>query len=176
VDQIEQIGIEKAKESIEKSDFVICILDSSKDLEKEDLEVLEEASQKPGVILLNKIDLDSRLEGQDIPFSQGKKIMSFSALEGHGLSELEDYLNQLFIQDKIDYNDEIYITNMRQKEALYSARDSLLQLLETIQAGMPEDLFTIDMQNAYESLGLIIGQTIEDDIVDKIFKDFCMGK
>ena len=171
--QIEKIGIEKAKKSIEQCDLVICILDASGEFE--DYEVLEQAKDKPGVILLNKWDLKNQYK-EEIPFSDQKKIMPFSALQGKGLKELEEYLNDLFIKDSIDYNDNIYITNMRQKQSLYDCKNSLMQLLETIDAGMPEDLFTIDMQNAYEQLGLIIGETIEDDIVDKIFKDFCMGK
>ena len=173
--QIEKIGIEKAKKSIEQCDLVICILDASSEFESEDYEVLEQAKDKPGVILLNKWDLKNQYK-EEIPFSDQKKIMPFSALQGKGLKELEEYLNDLFIKDSIDYNDNIYITNMRQKQSLYDCKNSLMQLLETIDAGMPEDLFTIDMQNAYEQLGLIIGETIEDDIVDKIFKDFCMGK
>lgn len=173
--QIEKIGIEKAKKSIEQCDFVICILDASGEFESEDYEVLEQAKDKPGVILLNKWDLKNQYK-EEIPFSDQKKIMPFSALQGKGLKELEEYLNDLFIKDSIDYNDNIYITNMRQKQSLYDCKNSLMQLLKTIDAGMPEDLFTIDMQNAYEQLGLIIGETIEDDIVDKIFKDFCMGK
>ena len=150
-------------------------MDASREFESEDYEVLEQAKDKPGVILLNKWDLKNRYKAE-IPFSDQKKIMPFSALQGKGLKELEEYLNDLFIKDSIDYNDNIYITNMRQKQSLYDCKNSLMQLLETIDAGMPEDLFTIDMQNAYEQLGLIIGETIEDDIVDKIFKDFCMGK
>ena len=165
----------EAKKSIEQCDFVICILDASGEFESEDYEVLEQAKDKPGVILLNKWDLKNQYK-EEIPFSDQKKIMPFSALQGKGLKELEEYLNDLFIKDSIDYNDNIYITNMRQKQSLYDCKNSLMQLLETIDAGMPEDLFTIDMQNAYEQLGLIIGETIEDDIVDKIFKDFCMGK
>ena len=115
---------------------------------------------------------------QQIRQAEEEKKKAESRLESleKDLKELEEYLNDLFIKDSIDYNDNIYITNMRQKQSLYDCKNSLMQLLETIDAGMPEDLFTIDMQNAYEQLGLIIGETIEDDIVDKIFKDFCMGK
>lgn len=174
--KIEQMGIEKAKQSIVESDFVICILDSSNDLEEEDRLVLESAKDKPGVILLNKNDLDNKIVFDTIPYADYKKVMTFSALTGEGLKDLEDYLNELFIKNRIDYNDDIYITNMRQKQSLFEAKTSLSQLIDTIEAGMPEDLYTIDMQNAYEALGRIIGETIEDDIVDKIFKEFCMGK
>jgi len=175
-DKVEYIGIEKAKKSIKDADFVICILDSSSSLSEEDKFVLEEAKDCPGVILLNKSDLSSVISESDIPKYDNKKILSFSASEGTGLKELEEYLNELFLQDKISYNDEIYITNMRQKQALLETWESLKQLTQSIEDGMPEDFYSIDLVSAYESLGKIIGETVEDDIVDKIFKDFCMGK
>lgn len=175
-DEVEKIGIEKAKKSIQKADFVICILDISKKLEEEDIFVLKEIKDKAGVILLNKDDLIHQLNEEEIPYSENKKVMKFSASTGFGIEELETYIHELFLDDKISYDDEIYITNIRQKEALLEAKNSLLQLKNSVECGMPEDFYTIDLTNIYESLGKIIGETIEDDIVDKIFKDFCMGK
>ena len=175
-DEVEKIGIEKAKKSIQKADFVICILDVSKNLEEEDIFVLKEIKDKAGVILLNKDDLIHQLNEEEIPYSENKKVMKFSASTGFGIEELESYIHELFLDDKISYDDEIYITNIRQKEALLEAKNSLLQLKNSVECGMPEDFYTIDLTNIYESLGKIIGETIEDDIVDKIFKDFCMGK
>ena len=175
-DLIENMGIQKAKEELEQADLVICIIDSGSELEPEDLYVLEQAKERPGVILYNKIDLPSVTDLEKIPVSADKKIIPFSAVTGEGLEELERYINELFIENRIHYNDEIYITNARQKESLVDALESLCQLWESIEAGMPEDLYTIDLVNAYEALGRIIGETIEDDLADKIFKDFCMGK
>ena len=97
-------------------------------------------------------------------------------LELFGLDELEDYLNQLLSDRKVDSKEEIYITNMRQREVLLRTKESLEKVEESIQAGMPEDMYAIDLTDAYESLGLIIGETVEEDIIEKIFKDFCMGK
>lgn len=175
-DIIENVGIRKAKVELEQADFVICMIDSGSELEPEDLYVLEQAKECPGVILYNKVDLPSVTEKEMIPVSDNKRIISFSAATGEGLEELERYISELFIENRIHYNDEIYITNARQKESLADAWESVQRLWETIEAGMPEDLYTIDLVNAYESLGKIIGETIEDDIADKIFKDFCMGK
>ena len=175
-DTVEKIGIEKAKNTIEQADFVICILDSSDKLSEEDIHVLEQAKDRQGVILLNKRDLDCQIDEEEIPYKENKMILPFSAKTGEGLKELEQYLNELFIQDNISYNDEIYITNARQKQALTDALESIKNVLQCIEDGMPEDLYSIDLLNAYESLGKIIGETIEDDIADKIFKDFCMGK
>lgn len=175
-DKIETIGIEKAKQSIKESDFVICILDSSEKISDEDRYVLDETKERPGVILLNKSDLLPQISMEDIKEEWNKKVLNFSAKTGEGLKELEDYLNQLFIQDKISYNDDIYITNIRQRQALLDTAESLGRVKESIELCVPEDLYSIDLVNAYEALGKIVGETIEDDIADKIFKDFCMGK
>lgn len=189
-DKIESIGIDKAKESIKKADFVICMIDSSKKLETEDFFVLEESKKNKGVILLNKCDektvmtpeefKNQCVESQSVQWTEevmeNKDIFLFSAKRGEGLENLEDYLQTQFIENKISYNDEVYITNIRQKEAMLDTAESLKQLLQSIEDGMPEDLYSIDLYNAYESLGKIIGETVEEDIIDKIFKDFCMGK
>lgn len=175
-DTIENIGIEKAKKEMEQADLVICIIDSGSELEEEDLYVLKQAEECPGVILYNKIDLQPVTDKNMIPAYDNKKIISFSAVTGKGLDELESYINKLFIEERINYNNEIYITNIRQKESLAEAMESISQLWSSIEMEMPEDLYSIDMMNAYEALGKIIGETVEDDIVEKIFKDFCMGK
>lgn len=175
-DKVEKIGVEKARKTIEDADFIICILDASKKLTDEDRDVLREVKDRQGVILMNKMDLSSKIILEEIPYRDKKKVLPFSAKTGDGLKELEEYLNQLFITDSISYNDEIYITNIRQKQALMDTLESLKNLSQCIEDGMPEDLYSIDLLNAYESLGKIIGETVEDDIADKIFKDFCMGK
>ena len=113
---------------------------------------------------------------QEIRNLSGKDVISFSAAKGDGLDELESYIKRQFIESKIEEKDDLYITNARQKEALVQTKDSLKKVLESIELGMPEDLYAIDLTNAYESLGKIIGETLEEDIINKIFKDFCMGK
>lgn len=174
--KIESIGIEKAKENLQQADFVICVLNQNEKLSKEDREVLSLIEDKNGVILLNKADLSSVIQQEDIEIYSNKKIIPFSTKKGEGLEELENYLNQLFIEDKIDSNEEIYITNMRQRQALLDAKESIEKVKESIFLGMPEDMYSIDLTDAYESLGKILGETIEEDIIEKIFKDFCMGK
>lgn len=175
-DTIENIGIDKAKRAIGQADFVICIIDTSRELEDEDLYVMEQVKDRPGIILCNKADLPSEVKKEQIPEYENKRILPFSAKTGEGLDQLEQYINELFIQDKIHYNDDIYITNARQRALLTDALESIHQLCDSVEAGMPEDLYSIDLTNAYETLGKIIGETVEDDIVDKIFHDFCMGK
>lgn len=174
--EIESIGIKKTKESLEKADFVIIVLDSSKELSKEDYEILDLCKNSTGVVLVNKSDLQQTLSMQEIRNLSGKDVISFSAAKGDGLDELESYIKRQFIESKIEEKDDLYITNARQKEALVQTKDSLEKVLESIELGMPEDLYAIDLTNAYESLGKIIGETLEEDIINKIFKDFCMGK
>lgn len=175
-DVVESIGITKAKQSMEKADLVLCVLDSSEHLSDEDMQILRDCQDKKGIILLNKSDLEQKLSIAEIEKITDKPVLNFSASTGDGLEELEHRIHQMLLTEEIDYNKEIYITNLRQKQALLDAAESIRRLRESIDAQMPEDLYSIDMTDAYESLGKIIGETIEDDIVDKIFKDFCMGK
>lgn len=174
--KVESIGIEKSKESLAKADFVLCVVDASEDLTEEDQQIFDMIRSYPGVILYNKTDLPSKVEKKKIEELSDKKIISFSTATGEGLESLEQYLNQKFLEEKIDTEEELYITNTRQKEALLRTQDSLEKVMESIQLGMPEDLYAIDLTNAYESLGQIIGETLEEDIIEKIFHDFCMGK
>lgn len=174
--KVESIGIEKTKESLQKADFVIVVLDASEKLSQEDREIFSLSSGCPGVVLLNKTDLPQKLMSEEIQSFTEKEIISFSAVTGEGLEQLEEIINQQFIEQKIETNNELYITNARQKEALFQTRESLQKVKESIELGMPEDLYAIDLTDAYESLGKIIGETIEEDIIEKIFKDFCMGK
>ena len=99
-----------------------------------------------------------------------------SAKYGDGLRELTDQIKEMFITGDLKYNDEVYITNLRQKECLMKALDSLKLVRNSIEELVPEDFYTVDLLNAYESLGLIIGESVTDDLVDKIFHEFCMGK
>ena len=174
--KVERIGIEKTKNSVESADFVIVVLDASEEISKEDQEIFQLCEECPGVVLLNKTDLPQKLTQKELDSFTKKAVISFSAMTGEGLEELEQFIKQQFIEQKIETKDELYITNVRQKEALFQARESLKRVKESIELGMPEDLYAIDLTDAYESLGKIIGETIEEDIIDKIFKDFCMGK
>lgn len=174
--EVECIGIAKSKQSMEQADFIICVLNQNESLSEEDREVLSLIEEKDGVILLNKNDLPAAIQKEEITRYSNKRVIPFSAKKGEGLDELEDYLNQLLSDRKMDSKEEIYITNVRQREALLRTKESLEKVEESIQTGMPEDMYAIDLTDAYKSLGLIIGETVEEDIIEKIFKDFCMGK
>lgn len=174
--EVESIGIEKSKQSISEADFVICVLDQSEEITDEDREVLSLIENRNGIILCNKTDLVASFDIKEIEKVTKKKTISFSAKNGVGLEKLEKYLNQLFVKNKIETKETIYITNARHRQALLEAEKSLQQVQESIVIGMPEDMYAIDLTDAYTAFGKIIGETVEEDIIDKIFKDFCMGK
>lgn len=174
--KVEAIGIERTKESIDTADFMIGVFDASESLSQEDQEIFQLMESRPGIILLNKTDLPKKIEEKDLLNYSEKQVISFSAATAEGLEQLEQVINQQMIEQKIEITQELYITNARQKESLLQTRESLNQVMESIQIGMPEDLYAIDLTNAYESLGKIIGETVEEDIIEKIFRDFCMGK
>lgn len=175
-DVVEKIGIEKTREKMKQADFCILLLDGSKELTEEDKVLLNEISSIHGVVLLNKNDLDSVVEEEEIRKMTDKKILSFSTKTGSGKEELEEYMKEQFYLNRLSFNDEIYITNERQKQAVSDSYQSLLHVKESIELGLGEDFYTIDLMSAYESLGLIIGERVEDDLVDTIFRKFCMGK
>ena len=184
-DVVENIGVEKAKDAMLNADFILCVLDASERLSSADRELLKKCLDKPCVVLLNKSDLEPVIFIEDIQKefdSSGLKatsILSFSAETGEGLRELEELIEELFLQefysDNSKKNDPI-ITSLRQKDALREALVSFDRIRQTIEAGMPEDLLTVDLLDSYESLGRVTGETVEDDLVEKIFRDFCMGK
>ncbi len=175
-DVVEKIGVEKAKEYANKADFIIYVIDSSTVLDSSDFEIMEILKDKKAVVLLNKSDLDVITSKEDVEKHLSKKIIPISAKENTGITELEDTIKDMFFQGEVSFNDEVYITNIRQKNSLQDALDSLHLVVRSIEDAMPEDFYSIDLMNAYESLGKMIGESVEDDLVNEIFSKFCMGK
>ena len=178
-DIIEKMGVEKAKEYAKNADLIIYVVDASRPLDENDAKILNLVLDKKTIILLNKTDLttvvsremlETHLQGKQIP------MIEISAKEELGIQELEETLEKMFLKGNLSFNDEIYITNIRQKAALESARESLQKVIESIENQMPEDFYSIDLMDAYESLGSITGETIGEDLVNEIFSKFCMGK
>jgi len=175
-DVVEKIGVDKAKEYAAEADLVIYIVDGTKLLDENDHEIIEMIENKNVIILLNKLDLIRKVNKDEIIKFLNKPIIEVSAKEGTGIKEFGNMLKDMFFQKEISFNDEIYITNVRQKAALNDARGSLLKVNESIDGGLPEDFYSIDLMDAYISLGLITGETIGEDLTDEIFSKFCMGK
>lgn len=175
-DVVEKIGIEKALESMETADFCILLINGNEDLTGEDIDLIKEISDLPGVILLNKNDLSIKIDSENLSEYTDKKVISFSAKTGDGLLELENYVKEQFCLEQLSFNDEVYISNERQKQAVEESYLSLINVKESMELNLGEDFYTIDLMNAYEQLGRIIGESVDDDLVDTIFKKFCMGK
>lgn len=175
-DIVEKIGVNKSREYIEKADLIIYVVDSSTELDENDQEIIEAIQGKKAIVLLNKSDLDAKTDATVLEKRLNKPILSISAKNNTGIHELEKLIEEMFFSGKLSFNDEVYITNIRQKNALAEAESSLKMVLQSIDDGMPEDFFTIDMMNAYEVLGTIIGESVGEDLVNEIFSKFCMGK
>ena len=175
-DIVEKIGVNKSREYIEKADLIIYVVDSSTELDENDQEIIEAIQNKKAIVLLNKSDLDAKTDASVLQTQLSKPILSISAKNNTGIHELETLIEEMFFSGKLSFNDEVYITNVRQKNALAEAQNSLKMVLQSIADGMPEDFFTIDMMNAYEALGTIIGESVGEDLVNEIFSKFCMGK
>ena len=175
-DVVEKIGVSKAKEYANKADFIIYVIDSSTALDDSDFEIMEILKDKKAVVLLNKSDLDVVTSKEDVEKHLDKTIIAISAKENTGITELENKIKEMFFHGEVSFNDEVYITNIRQKNSLQDALDSLNLVVQSIEDDMPEDFYSIDLMSAYESLGKMIGESVEDDLVNEIFSKFCMGK
>lgn len=175
-DVVEKIGVKKAKTYARDADLIIYVVDSSTGLDENDEEIMEMIRDRKAIVLLNKMDLDCITTEEDIRKHLDKPVIPVSAKEEQGIDRLEQTVKDMFYDGSISFNDEIYITNMRQKAALKEALDSLEQVSVSIQNQMPEDFFSIDLMNAYESLGRIVGESVGEDLVNEIFSKFCVGK
>ncbi|WP_312105819.1 tRNA uridine-5-carboxymethylaminomethyl(34) synthesis GTPase MnmE [Lachnoclostridium sp.] len=175
-DLVEKLGVEKSLKSAKEADLIIYVIDASTPLNQDDEEILEFIKDRKAIVLLNKSDLDPVIEEEKISILTNKPILKISAIHQTGIKELEQTITEMFFEGNISFNDEIYITNMRHKNALVEAKISLEQVIVSIDNEMPEDFFSIDLMNAYEILGTIIGESVDEDLVNTIFKEFCMGK
>ena len=177
-DVVEKIGVDKAKNAIKDADLILYVMDSSVPLDESDESIFEMIDGKNTIILLNKSDLSPVVTEVDIKNLDEKinRIIKTSMRDKIGIDIFLETVKEMFFHGDITYNDEVYITNARHKEALQDAYNSLIQVQKSIEDRMPEDFYTIDLMSAYEKLGLIIGEAVEDDLVNEIFSKFCMGK
>lgn len=175
-DKIEQIGVERAKQMMEEADLILYVIDASSALDENDKEIMPLLKEKRVIVLLNKTDLQERITAEEVQRFLEKPVIRISAKEEKGLSELEDKIEQMFLTGGLSWNDEVYLTNLRQKAAMEEAKASLQKVEESILLGMSEDFYSIDLMDAYEALGRIIGESVGEDLVNEIFEKFCMGK
>lgn len=178
-DTVEKIGVEKAKKYAANADLIVYVVDTSVPLDENDYDIIQIIRDKKMIILLNKTDLDSAVTEKELSeLISGEDIhmIKTSTRDYTGIELFEETVKNMFFNGEITFNDEIYITNMRHKEALMDAYDSMLQVKKSIKQHMPEDFYSIDMMSAYASLGSIIGEEVGENLVNKIFSSFCMGK
>lgn len=175
-DIVEKIGVDKAKNFAEDADLIIYVVDGSTELDVNDKEIIELIKDKKVIVLINKIDLQLITTAEEIKKYLDKPVIEISAKEEKGIDDFENLLKDMFFNGNVSFNDEIYITNIRHKTAISEAMESLKLVLQSIEDGMPEDFFSIDLMNSYEQLGSIIGESVGEDLIDTIFSDFCMGK
>lgn len=174
---VEKIGINKSKEAADKADFVIVIIDSSKDLTQEDKEILNIVKNKKGVILLNKNDLVSKINNEEIEkYSDGKQILSISALNKEGIDKLFNVISNMYKFNEIEIDDSVTITNNRHKVAINNMIENVDKSIKTINDKMPIDIITINITNILTEIGKITGESVSEDIINEIFKKFCLGK
>ncbi len=176
VDIVEKIGVDRAKMWIEEADLILYVVDASKPLEENDEKIIELIKEKKVIVLLNKSDLEKRVDEEKIRDAFGDSVIEISAKLEEGMDSLYEKIKEMFFHGDISFKNEVCITNMRHKTALQNARESIILAEQSFRDGMPEDFLSIDLMNAYEQLGFIIGESLEEDLVDKIFQEFCMGK
>ncbi|MBV7275778.1 tRNA uridine-5-carboxymethylaminomethyl(34) synthesis GTPase MnmE [Clostridium sp. PL3] len=174
-DVVEKIGVEKSKEKINEADLIILMLDLSRELDEEDHEIIEYIEGKKYIILLNKSDLDGKINKESLNKLNPRYIIETSSKTGQGIDELKDCIKDLFFKGEVTSMD-ILITNTRHKEALIRAKENCIQALDALENTLAIDLASIDIRNAWSNLGEITGDTLGEDIIDKIFSEFCLGK
>ena len=175
-DIVEKIGVDRAREMAQKADLILYVVDSSVPLDENDEEIMAMLAGKKAIILYNKTDLQPVIQPELLKEKTGHPVIPISAKEEKGITELEEQIKEMFFGGEISFNDEVYITNARHKVALEEADKSLDLVRNSIEMGMPEDFFSIDLMNAYENLGKILGESVGEDLVNEIFSKFCMGK
>ena len=176
-DVIEKIGVDRAWEYAKNADLIIYVVDASRNLDENDEKIIRMIGEKNAIILLNKSDLDTVITADQMRERTGDiPVISVSAKEEQGISELETMVKDMFLKGDISFNDQIYITNIRQKNALSEALESMKKVIQSIDDGMPEDFYSIDLMDAYDSLGSITGESVGEDLINEIFSKFCMGK
>ena len=175
-DVVERIGVDRAKNMVKEADLVLYVVDSSAVLDENDEEIISFLKDQNVIVLLNKSDLPPVVDSEMIQKRLSKPIISVSAREETGIEEFANLLEKMFLEGRVSFNDEVYLTNARQKAAMEEAKQSFEKVKESIEAGMPEDFFSIDLMAAYDSLGQILGESVGEDLVNEIFSKFCMGK
>lgn len=168
-DVIEKIGVEKSLDKAMEADLILYMVDAGAGMDDEDFKITDKLRDKSIIFIRNKIDVNNDMNMED-------GFINMSIKEEKGIEELKNKIHRMFYEGKIDFNREIYIRSIRQEEELRGANSALEKTLDSFDNDMPEDFITIDLMEAYRCLGRVIGEEIEDDVVNRVFSKFCMGK
>lgn len=175
-DVVEKIGVEKAIRIAKDADLILYVIDSTVPLDDNDEEILSLIKDKKTIVLLNKSDLKPKISLEEIKEKTNHPVIITSFVNHTGMDELEQMIKDMFFKGEIKLNEDILITNERHIEAFNKALEALNMVKESINNQMPEDFYSIDLMSAYESLGKITGENVEEDLINMIFSEFCMGK
>ncbi|AJA50123.1 tRNA modification GTPase MnmE [Clostridium pasteurianum DSM 525 = ATCC 6013] len=174
-DIVEKIGVENSIKKIDEADLIIFILDSSREIDNKDLDIIRHIKDKKYIVILNKTDLPRKIQNTDLKILSSKYVIEMSAKNGFGIDILKDKIKELFFNENIKASN-LIITNIRHKAALISAKSNCLEAINALKNTSAIDLASIDIRNAWYNLGQITGDTMEEDLIEKIFKNFCLGK
>lgn len=176
-DHVEKIGVERSKIQLKDADLIIFVLDASREVDEEDVHIMELIRDREVICLFNKIDLEEKIDRQHISeLLHECHMIDISAKNYDGIDNLEHCIKEMFYIGDIDINNDVYITNVRHKNALEEALISLNEVLSSIKGMMPEDCWSIDLKNAYERVGVVTGDSVNEDMISEIFSRFCLGK
>ncbi len=175
-DIVEKIGVERAMQAAEAADLILYVVDASENLNEDDVKIMKFIRGKKAIVLLNKTDLSAMVTQQQLAERTGQPVLPVSMKKKEGLEALSDLVQKLFERQEIRMNSEVIITSARHVALLRNAEQALTEVLHSIDMGLPEDFFTIDLMRAYTELGYILGEEVSEDLVNEIFSKFCMGK
>ena len=175
-DIVEKAGIEKARKMAEEADLILYVADSSTPFDQDDEEIFRLIEGKKAIILYNKTDLNPVMDIKKLNAAASSPVLPFSAREKEGLEDLIKEIHKMFFSGELEGNTDFLISNARHRQGLIRASRALSNVLEAIRIGMPEDVLCVDLMDAYEELGYIVGEEVGEDLINEIFSSFCMGK
>ncbi|MDY2793671.1 tRNA uridine-5-carboxymethylaminomethyl(34) synthesis GTPase MnmE [Peptostreptococcus porci] len=176
-DIVEKIGVEKSISHLKSSDLNLLVIDISRELEADDFDILKNIDPNKTIVLLNKIDLESKIDLKEIEkYVDNENIISISALKHEGLNSIHQKIEKMVFSGEVQSSSDVVITNSRHKDAIYKAMNSIEDAVNGLKDTLPYDFIEVDLKDAWDSLGYINGDTVSEDLLDTIFSNFCIGK
>jgi tRNA modification GTPase len=176
-DLVERIGVERSRKALEQADLILLVLNHAEPLQEEDRRLLSLVKEMTAIIIVNKIDLPRKLDLDEVRSLVGDRPMVFlSVKEDRGIEDLEKAISDLFFTGQIETAETTYLTNTRHIDLLEKAKESVQEVISGIEMGLPLDMVEIDLKNAWQFLGEVIGEAVAEDLIDQIFSQFCLGK